>query len=494
MTCLTIGIDAGSECHLRHANETSVAAAGGADSIGVEKVEEKEIALEKMQQSSSQTLRDEEQCLRKFARYCLSFYDSSLVLPSASSRTSSSSLCEEKKVEDQPNSATQARRGKLILETLDRISSIRSIVDTQNQQQPQEDHCKELLQSIANLNKDHALAKEQHGELLVECGLHDVGQFINKSPLLRQSDDDSNATILFQKYTRMRDAMRRRSHRLAMMQRQSSLFELLTHSEQEKRDHSTTVSATIQTENPITAASNDKAVSNSKPQMTQLQHIQNSLSIIQLFVKKYQSNIGSHSFLAGLHKLVQLQLNPTSQLSNKKNGNDCVVRWKFRGSVLTEACHSGSCNKEDALAYARDAAHVLFSFLVWNKDIDVEGGGLQSGLKNCNEEPDLDWDQIMDPSAIESPEEKMEPFLSFEINKYLSNANLRKILAVLPNPKVLDARATGSVEILNASSQNFSIASTADNSSEKILPRLNSDGHLDEPWPWFASWQFCNVL
>ena len=66
--------------------------------------------------------------------------------------------------------------------------------------------------------------------------------------------------------------------------------------------------------------------------------------------------------------------------------------------------------------------------------------------------------------------------LSFRVNKYLSNNNLRRILSVLPDPKSLDARPTGSFEIVS-----------------ELRDRINVDGHLDEARPW---WQFqlCNVL
>jgi hypothetical protein len=53
---------------------------------------------------------------------------------------------------------------------------------------------------------------------------------------------------------------------------------------------------------------------------------------------------------------------------------------------------------------------------------------------------------------------------------------------VLPNPRDLDARATGSVEVFNVES---------DIANVKIQARMNVDGQLDEAWPW---WQFCNLL
>ena len=74
-----------------------------------------------------------------------------------------------------------------------------------------------------------------------------------------------------------------------------------------------------------------------------------------------------------------------------------------------------------------------------------------------------------------------EPILSFEIDKHISNRSLQRILSVLPDPKRLDARATGSVKVLECSNGNKS-------------QRKNVDGQEDEPWPWFARFEFCILL
>ena len=119
--------------------------------------------------------------------------------------------------------------------------------------------------------------------------------------------------------------------------------------------------------------------------------------------------------------------------------------------------------------------------MIWIKDIDLEG----AQRNNIIPIDDTFWelDQII-------YDEQSEPILSFEVDKYISNATLRRILSVLPDPTYLDARATGSVEILDATS-------LSDNSiqisSNLVHQRKNVDGKEDEQ-AWFAILDFCTVL
>mmetsp|Transcript_9587 Transcript_9587/g.20766 ORF Transcript_9587/g.20766 Transcript_9587/m.20766 type:complete len:434 (+) Transcript_9587:570-1871(+) len=427
----------------------------------------------------------EDECLHKFGQHCQVFYDSSLIL--RSSNTSLSSMQEEKKADenathDNDIKKKQAEDGKIALETLDRISAICSLVvsitSQQQGQQPQQAQTitSQLQESLASLRQEHALIVEHHNDLLLECGLSNVDQFVMEEPSC------SSENSKHQKYIQMRDAMRRRAHKISMQHRQNSFFELLSEWNNTTTDDDTEPSS--------------KSADTELPRMTQLENIQHTLSTIRKFVGKYQSNIGSHSFLAGLYRIVDLQLNPKSggssaRGSTKNSSSKYVIRWKFRGSVLTEACRSchgrGNENVDDELAYARDAIQVLFSFLIWVKDIDVEGGEY---IIKPMEENDLGLD--IDNSRLEE-RSSVEPILSFEIEKYISNANLRRILAVLPNPKRLDARATGSVEELDSSLSVPKIVNGANESD--VISRKNIDGHRDEQWPWFTGrWESCALL
>ena len=423
-----------------------------------------------------------EVCLRKFGQHCRLFYDGSLVLRSSSSL---SSMQEEKKTDEptliSPDDMKKRHDdGKIVLETLDRINAIGSIVvsiegQSQQQQQDENSNVRDAMQkSIATMRQEHALVVERHRDVLLECGLVDIDRFLESSAT---NDDPVNQNgngttkCMLQQYIQMRDAMRQRAHKLSILHRQNSLFELLSE---------------------VNAVADCTDTSNSsKPHLTQLKIVQQTISTIQKFVNKYQSNIGSHPFLAGLFRIIDSQTN--SEASDSRDPN-YIVRWKFRGSVLTEACRSchgkHNENEDDELAYAREAIEVLFSFLTWIKDIDVEGGG---GLIVPVEENDLGLDQILQSSqhstSASSTKEQSEPILSFEVDKHISNANLRRILAVLPDPKRLDARATGSIEIMKSGRD-----TTNPTNECNIAPRLNIDGHEDEQWPWFARFEFCNLL
>jgi hypothetical protein len=422
--------------------------------------------------------------LRKFGLHCQSFYNSSLILSSFES--SLDSVNEEKKVEDGAVTANNnlstknVDRGRVVVETFDRISAIRATVSndiTPSKSLEQQQKYRAIAESsIAKLRQEHVLCTEQHHDLLQECGLLNIDTFITYCSSHEHSEQsdaatstrcDKPSTQLFQEYTQMRDAMRRRSHKLAMMQRQSSLFELLSQSQSEQ-DGQNDIAAIEDVQETITHP------------LTRIQNVQSTIDNLQKFVRKYQSNVGSHSFLAGLHCMIETQLNPKD--GNVRNTDSSyIVRWMFRGSALTEACHSQ--DDQDTLAYASDASKVLFSILVWIREIDIEGAGASFSTRASSvgfeDQYSVDWESVLHQHSTD--DDSTEALLSFEINKFISNASLRRILAVLPNPKMLDARPTGSVEVFIVS-------------SGEVQTRKNADGQLDEAWPWFASLQLCTVL
>ena len=407
---------------------------------------------------------EEESQLRRFGQHCQHFYNSSLVLRPSSS--SLSSIQEEKKAddkyhvgEDDNDMKKKHADGKIVLEALDRINTIRSIVAT-----PQPELDQPVTNTLQNLRQEHTLMAEQHHSILLECGLLDIDRFT----AAHSDGQRDEASSLMQKYIHVRDAMRRRAHNESMLHRQNSLFELLSTASDMHNASSTSTTPT-------------------KPYLTQIENIQHTTSLIQKFVNKYQSNIGSHPFLAGLYRIIDLQLNPKSGSQYSNKDPTYVIQWNFRGTVLTEAsrsCHGKhhNENEDDELAYAREAIEVLFSFLIWIKDdIDIEGG-VQNKLMLPTEEEmnDSAMLEILNQSN-NNTKETDEPILSFEIDKHISNRSLQRILSVLPDPKRLDARATGSVKVLECSNGNKS-------------QRKNVDGQEDEPWPWFARFEFCTLL
>ena len=372
-------------------------------------------------------LEDDE--LRNFARHCRTFYLSSLS-PASSLHTqsSSSSLDEDAAIADNTydDLAQMANDGKIVLEAFDRICAIGAINNG---------HTAAQEVSLTNLKNEHELCAKRHCDLLKGCGLLDIDHFTTLN----------NAATLLQKYTKVRDATRRQAHKLAMTHRQNSFFELLSHAEQNCVTYSV----------ESCALSTEETCSN-RTTTTTVDGIKAIMSSIDEFVTKYQTRIGCHSFLAGLHKFIHLQLTPSSG-NNRSNNPSYVVRWTFSGSVLTEACLPAGADG-DELSYAREALKVLFMFMILSKSDDIEGG---------------------------SQGDASEPMVSFEIHKHVSNNTLRRILNVLPNPKDLDARATGSLNVLTSSEK------------DTVALRENIDGHLDEHWSLFQSnflIDYCTIL
>ena len=177
--------------------------------------------------------------------------------------------------------------------------------------------------------------------------------------------------------------------------------------------------------------------------------MRDAVTTARRFVRKYQSNIGSHPFLAGLRRTIELQSEPKGGGSDE----DGIVRWIFLGPVLTEACRSRGNGEDDDLAYARSAVALLHSVLVRVEERDAESGA----------------------PAKEPPGELT---LTFEVDKYISDANLRRVLSELPDQKSLDSRATGKIETVYDSERR----------------RKNVNGELDEARPWFANLELCNLL
>jgi len=385
-------------------------------------------------QASRQNDDFQEDELERFGRHCQSFYNSSLVITGDSSSSLTSLDKNYGYIMSSSNEYDHGvSRGKIVMEALDRIGAMRAVVESCHSSNPTE----EVQESFDRLRKEHELTVKRHGNVLDECGLRDIHRFVD----LHLGSSITNNSGCYERYIQKRDEIRRASHKSAMLQRQESLHQLLADHERESS------SRNYETTNPNLDDSNQP--------LTQLHHVKHAMTTIKDFDNKYKQNIGSHPFLAGLHRFIHEQLHTKSK--------NTTVQWNFRGSVLTEACHTNNNESDTTEAYARDATKVLFSFLTWVKCSDVEGG--------CMEHDNLALNERNQASLLNDT----EPMLSFRVNKYLSDNNLRRILSVLPDPNRLDARPTGSLEIVS------------------YRDRINVDGHLDEAWPW---WQFqlCNVL
>jgi hypothetical protein len=172
------------------------------------------------------------EALQNFCRHCQSFYNSSLVITN-----SSSSLDQDKNVGYAKSNEHKVAQGKVVMETLDRIVAMRAA------------SVEGSRESLEELRREHALVAEIDLDLLQDCGLLNVDRFLEPSVL-----DQEKAAVGYEQYIQMRDMIRRRSHKFAIVQRQSSLFELLSES-----DHSISIESS--------------AAGNNSSQLTQLENM-----------------------------------------------------------------------------------------------------------------------------------------------------------------------------------------------------------------------------
>ena len=167
------------------------------------------------------SMEQEDECIRNFARHCHSFYLSSLSPASSAqsslhqTQSSSSSLDEDTTANNTCDDLAQmSSDGKIVLEAFDRICAIGAI---NNNHTPVQDG------PLPNLQNEHYLCAKRHCDLLKACGLLEIDHFTTLN----------NAATLLQKYTEVRDTMRRQAHKSAMTHRQNSFFELLSLAEQD---------------------------------------------------------------------------------------------------------------------------------------------------------------------------------------------------------------------------------------------------------------------
>jgi len=405
-----------------------------------------------------------------FARHCRAFYDAGLHVPRPGSDASLPSLCEEKKSEeDGPVGGDGVDRqadGRLVLESLDIVGALCHA--TARPPTTVDGGGAAGEESVAaRLRRDHARIARRHGRLLAECGLADVDRFLRPPAAgAGQAEAEGGARPgpggderpggrgdpgdLLQEYVRTRDAVRRRAHAAAMRRRRDAFVRRL-------RD-------AVAAEGADRAATSSAA---SAPRLTRADGVDGARSAVRAFVEQYGQSVASHSFLAGLRRLAERQLGggPAAGAAGGSSGRASprVARWTFEAAALTEAGDD---------AYARDAVRVLLSFLVLVED----DGDLEGGTAATTAPGD---DRAAARPADLSAEEGAECALSFEVDKDLSDRNLRRLLAALPHPRRLDARATGTV---------------VEADPRDCVPRRNAAGRDDERRPWFAGLETCHLL
>jgi hypothetical protein len=288
----------------------------------------------------------------------------------------------------------------------------------------------------------------------------DKDSFCKEKPV--ESDDSkkySNHTIhdipisheILMKYVQIRNEERRYAHDQQMDQRRTYLNQLIkdlfvtNHPDHVCSEKFVKEKETDQNNNIVT---------------TQL-FLKNTKQQIQQFVSNYKQNIGTHSFLAGMRALMELQL----------KHDESIILWTFHGSTLSEVNISFDATQQDSTTtsrnktnggnYIKDAIDVLKSFMIFHEnDIDASENG--SGQTH-------------------------ETMVSFSIHYSISNSFLGHLLSGLPKTRDLHTKPAGKLVVLDRNM--FGV-------------RTNPKGDLDEDcwtsWmtmiPWSSSGFHCDIL
>ena len=209
--------------------------------------------------------------------------------------------------------------------------------------------------------------------LFIECDAEDSYKEIRSSyPQTQQQQQ------LLIEYNTIKDEERRLAHLLKMRERRDLLRKLLKESQ-------------------IQVDSNTSENFVGEYDITTQRYLRHVRSRVQNFVSQYKSNIGTHSLLAGIRKIIEQQIDSGEQI--------CL--WKFNSMVISES-QSGE-------SYMRDTVSILTLFMIFNPDKDVESKGMDEG--------------------------NYEDILHSYIHPVLSNSFLKYIMSEIPSH--LDAKPTG---------------------------------------------------
>ncbi len=270
----------------------------------------------------------------------------------------------------------------------------------------------------------------KHSNILKECGLY-----------IEYNDDPSKIIYLPQhsltEYAKVKDKERHSAHESKMKERRNMFCHYLQETIQNEKMN---LSSRFIGEYDVTMHS----------------YLSHARSCMRNFVNNYQSNLGSHSLLAGMKKLIEKQIEM----------KEVICLWKFNSTVISESSLFLISNGESGQSpYMIDSVNVLCSFLVY-----------------CGERRDIESNDATTEKEID------DVCVTFHIHPFISNSFLRQMLYELPSN--LDARPTGKF----FSYDQMSIKDEEEKS--KIQLRTNHIGQLDESYLMhFLHWSnaFCEI-
>lgn len=189
-------------------------------------------------------------------------------------------------------------------------------------------------------------------------------------------------------YCKARDKERLNAHEYFMNQRKIRFFDLL-----KAKDVENDLSDMNATER-----------SSLFPSLQIWERERNVKNTARAFCHRYKSKIGVHPWLAGLRNLFEMQIKHT----------DNIVKWNFDVATLTE-----NCDGDDALIH--DALNVMNALL--SKDEDSDDEKKEESMNVCT--------------------------TTWSVNDIVSNKLLGRIINILPHPRDLHAKPTGTFVVSN---------------------------------------------
>ena len=258
--------------------------------------------------------------------------------------------------------------------------------------------------------------------------------------------------------------------------------------------------------------SENKKEESSKIDVTSQEGLNEIRLLIRNFVTKYKSNVGVHSFLGGIRKLMECQLSCSN--------DERVQIWKFNALLLSESAivvtttttttpgNENVTGPSSTSQYMKDAVNVLQSFLILYyppTPDEEEGSGTSAPApagKNRDDRVTSTVTAAAAAAAAAASNQQVEEIVHYCIHPTMSDTFIKILLRELPKPKELETRPTGKIMETNGDgSCSSSCSSSSSNDEEKqeeippvrtirgqrrrrrstvSLRRINRDGHLDE--------------
>ena len=272
---------------------------------------------------------------------------------------------------------------------------------------------------------------KKYSDILKKCGLH-----------IEYNDDLSRINYLPQhiliEYSNIKDTERRNAHQIQIKERKGTFLRHL----QECIENGN------ETHQPFSKFMGEYDVTT----QSYLKHVR---SCVKTFVAKYQKNIGSHSLLAGMKKLIEKQIEM----------DEVICMWNFDSTIITES--SLFLLSNDNVTGKGEQGYPASSYMI--KSINV----LMSFMVYCGKKRDVE-------SHDTNENENTRSLVSFHVHPFISNAFLKQVHHELPS--TLDAKPAGTFCSYDEIIANDEALTNNSARVGRPLVRTNIVGQLDESY------------